>query len=260
MKAYIFIPVRLDSNRLPQKPLAQIGSRPLVSFAIEKAVSSNIGPVYVPCCSKILFPVIESYGALPVLTDPNISCGTDRIFDAITQLQSQGKKIDSSDVIINLQGDLPVFDPIVLTQLFDVFQNTETEETDIATPVIDIIESQKTKNCVTVALEKLKNEKNTLDVDYYRAFYFSRQSLFYKSLHLARHIGIYGFTYRALEKFAKALPATLEQTESLEQLRAFSLDLKITCFFVNKNSKFFSVDDHDDLVKVSQYLKSNNQL
>ena len=105
MQSAIIIPVRLASTRLPNKPLAIINGKTMIQRVYERAVQANIGEVFIACDGEKIADEVKKFGANFIITDPNLPSGTDRIYQASTQLNRE------FDVIINLQGDLPNIDP-----------------------------------------------------------------------------------------------------------------------------------------------------
>ena len=107
MKTLIVIPVRMASNRFPNKPMALIKGKPMIQRVWEQAVSSKIGDVIVACCEKEVYDFIVFLGGTAQLTDPNLPSGTDRVYAAI----QKHSNINQYDSIINLQGDMPLISP-----------------------------------------------------------------------------------------------------------------------------------------------------
>ena len=98
MNPLILIPARVASTRLPNKPLAM------------RAVASNIGDVVVACDSRAIADVVEAVGGVAVMTDPELPSGSDRIHAALGIIDPQGKY----DVVLNVQGDMPLLDPTII--------------------------------------------------------------------------------------------------------------------------------------------------
>ena len=113
MKTLILIPARMASLRFPNKPMVRIQGKPMIQRVWEQAIASNLGDVIVACSEKVVFECITSLGGRAILTDPNLPSGTDRIFEAIKNKNN----IHQFDSIINLQGDMPIIDPLDIAKV-----------------------------------------------------------------------------------------------------------------------------------------------
>ena len=105
MQPLVVIPARLNSGRLPNKMLADLGGVPLIVRTWQAAVKAEVGPVAVACADKALVEAIEQADGTAVLTDPNLPSGSDRVWAAAQALDPDGQH----EWIINLQGDTPFF-------------------------------------------------------------------------------------------------------------------------------------------------------
>ena len=105
MKNLIIIPARLESTRLPNKPLADINGEPMIAHVYKRAKEANIAKVIVAAGNVEIKEAIEDIGGEAILTNPDHASGSDRIYEAF-------RKLNRSDVelIINLQGDEPMID------------------------------------------------------------------------------------------------------------------------------------------------------
>ena len=109
-KSIIIIPSRLAATRLPNKPLININNKPLIIHVLEKAVKSQIGEVYVATCDNEIAIEVVRNGGKCIMTDSRHTTGTDRVYEATQKLNMQEK-----DLIINLQGDEPMINPLDLS-------------------------------------------------------------------------------------------------------------------------------------------------
>ena len=98
----VVIPARMQSTRLPGKPLADINGEPMIAHVWRRAIEADVGRVIVASDSEDINAVIRARGGEAVLTRPDHPSGSDRVFEAMS-------KVDRGDVevILNLQGDLP---------------------------------------------------------------------------------------------------------------------------------------------------------
>ena len=102
----------MAATRLPNKPLININNKPLIIHVFEKAVKSQIGEVYVATCDNEIALEVERNGGKCIMTDSRHTTGTDRVYEAAQKLNLQ-----ESDVIINLQGDEPMINPLDIERL-----------------------------------------------------------------------------------------------------------------------------------------------
>ena len=86
MKTLIAIPARMASVRFPNKPMIMIDGKPMIQRVWEKAIESDLGKVIVACCEDEVFNLITSIGGQAILTNPDLPSGTDRVYEAIKNL------------------------------------------------------------------------------------------------------------------------------------------------------------------------------
>ena len=244
--ATIFIPARLNSSRFPRKILEPINGKPLIVHVLERAKRAELCECYVACCCEEVKQVVESYGGKAIVTDPALPSGTDRVFAALETLTEKPK------YVINLQGDNPVFEPSILTDILEVLVSNST--IDMTTPVVlhKDLDDIKDKNVVKVVFNDM--DKNIPG----KALYFSRSPIPSGAAFFYSHVGIYAYRYDALKKFVEFPQTFLEKSESLEQLRAIQNDMNVWAVPVKNGA--ISVDVREDLQAVlkalSQYCYS----
>jgi 3-deoxy-manno-octulosonate cytidylyltransferase (CMP-KDO synthetase) len=230
----IFIPARMKATRLPNKPLADIGGKPMILHVMERAISANIGPVYVACADDEIALVVKNAGGTAILTDPNHPSGSDRIAEALSKIDPHRNIAN----IVNLQGDLPMFDPQILKLSVLLLENPSTDIGTFAN-IIENHDDIDNPNIVKVAM----SEPNANNIG--RALYFSRCAIPYQSTTYYHHVGIYIYRRNALEKFISLSPSYLEMSEKLEQLRALENNLTIDVAIINSTPP--GVDTEQDL-------------
>ncbi|GCE79195.1 3-deoxy-manno-octulosonate cytidylyltransferase [Komagataeibacter oboediens] len=241
MNPIVLIPARMASTRLPGKPLADIAGRPMIVHVLDRARAADIGPVAVATADRDIADVVERAGGTAVLTDPALPSGSDRIWQALQQLDPQGLH----DTVINLQGDLPGVDP---QNLRDVLRPLADAQTDIATlvaPVRDGAEAAA-QSVVKVACTFAP------DAQVARALYFSRLPIPWGDGPLWHHIGIYAYRRAALACFVSLPESGLEKREKLEQLRALEAGLTMGCARITTAP--FGVDTPADLERARAAL------
>ena len=233
MNPLILIPTRMGATRLPGKPLADIGGKPMIVRAYEQAVRSGL-PVAVAAGDPEIVAVIEAIGGRAVLTDPALPSGSDRIRAAVEAIDPVG----AHDAVINLQGDMPFAEPGLATACAALLR--DQPGCDIATlvaPEADITD-RSNPDVVKAVLAMTEDETRG------RALYFTRSTL-YGDGPVWRHVGIYGYRREALMRFCAAPPSPLEKREKLEQLRALELGLEIFAAVIGEAP--ISVDNPADL-------------
>src|SRR5215475_3714188 len=107
MDAIIVIPARMASTRLPGKPLAEIAGEAMIVRVWRQAVKAEVGPVLVAAADDVIVAAVERAGGRAVLTDPDLASGSDRVHEALLQIDPEREY----DAVVNLQGDLPALDP-----------------------------------------------------------------------------------------------------------------------------------------------------
>ena len=109
----IIIPSRMESKRLPGKPLLDIEGTPMVIRVAKQAIKSNSGLVYIACCDEEVYKTAQNYGINVIMTNTDHSSGTDRIYEAFKNINNTEK----IDTIINLQGDMPTISSSTISNL-----------------------------------------------------------------------------------------------------------------------------------------------
>ena len=241
MNPIVVIPSRMASTRLPGKPLALIGGKPMIVQVLERAREADIGPVAVACAEPEIAEAVRLAGGIAVLTDPSLPRGSDRVQAALAQLDPMGLH----DVVVNLQGDLPTIPPVqiraVLTPLSDLAIDIATLVAPIETPDEAALPSVVKAAC---AFDQGRAVSPAL--------YFSRAAIPAGEGPLWHHIGIYAFRRAALARFVSLPESPLERRESLEQLRALEAGMRIACARVEHAP--FGVDTAADLERARAQL------
>lgn len=242
MKIVCVIPARYASTRLPGKPLADIAGKPMVVRTYGRALlAKKPSEVIVAVDDERVLSAVQSAGGKAVMTAKNHPTGTDRLAEV-------AEKFPDADVIINIQGDEPLIDPQIIDALAQVF--VDDESLQMATVKTPMTEEEKNKP----GNVKVVTDKNEF------ALYFSRSLIPYPrentGVTVYKHIGIYGYRRDFLLQYAKMQPTPLEQTESLEQLRALENGYKIKVITTDKH--FVGVDTPEDLAEVNKIYQNLN--
>jgi 3-deoxy-manno-octulosonate cytidylyltransferase (CMP-KDO synthetase) len=218
----VVIPARLHSTRLPAKALADLGGEPMVVHAWRSAMAAQVGRVVVATDSEQIQAVVERAGGEAVMTRADHQSGSDRVFEAVTQVDAKG----AYDLILNLQGDLPVLDAGLAR---DCLAPLREAGPDIATIAAEIKngEDRDDPNVVKVVGTPTGAPRRL------RALYFTRATAPYGEGPLYHHFGIYAYRRAALERFVHLAPSGLEKREKLEQLRALEDGMRIDVSLVD---------------------------
>jgi 3-deoxy-manno-octulosonate cytidylyltransferase (CMP-KDO synthetase) len=241
MNPILLIPARLAATRLPRKPLAEIAGVPMIVRVMRQAMAAELGPVVVAAGEPEIAAVVEKAGGRAVLTDPNLTSGSDRVHAALEALDPKGRH----DLVVNLQGDLPVLDP---GQIRTVVAALEESGADIATLAAEITDYAERDNPNVVKAVVAWRSDGQLG----RALYFTRAAAPFGGGPLFHHVGIYGFRRAALARFVSLPPSSLEQREKLEQLRA--LESNMTIAVARVDSVPLSIDTLADLDRANQFF------
>jgi len=237
----IVLPARMASTRLPGKPLADIGGRPMIAHVVERALAAKVGPVVVACCEPEVARAATRAGAETVMTDPDLPSGSDRVWAAVQAIDPQGKH----EVIVNLQADLPTLEPVLIR---DAITPLADPAVDIATVVARIVDPAEVTDpgVVKAAVGLAPGQRIG------RALYFSRMPIPGGEGPHYHHIGLYVYHRGVLNAFCDLPPGVLEQREKLEQLRALENHMRIDAVLVDAVP--LGVDTPADLEKARALL------
>ncbi|TSJ64815.1 3-deoxy-manno-octulosonate cytidylyltransferase [Starkeya sp. 3C] len=236
----ILIPARMASTRLPGKPLADLGGRPMIVEVARRSAAADVGRVVVATDDEGVCAAVEKAGFEVVMTRADHTTGSDRIFEALGHIDPARR----ASRIINVQGDLPTLDPALICAAIDLLDDPAV---DIGTLAAEI----------TVAAERtnpnvVKAVGSPLSPDRQRALYFTRATAPYGEGPLFHHIGLYAYRRAALERFVALPPSPLEQREKLEQLRALEAGMRIDVAIVDTVP--LGVDTPEDLERAREIL------
>lgn len=251
MKVWGLIPARFASTRFPGKPLKKLKDKEILSWVIDLCLKSkSLDTVVVATDHADIFNLAQSKSVLTVMTSENCATGTDRLHEAIQNLKKQGHIISDEDVVINIQGDEPLLPEAYIDLLAHAFKaDSHLQMATLCHPLQpDDIEN---KNAVKV----LVNTHS--EAIYFSRFSipFSRESVSKEKLDLGlvqKHIGLYGYKVSFLNKFCQQEQAFIEKMESLEQLRALFMGIKIKVISVEKPT--YGVDTPEDLEKLEKLV------
>ena len=235
MKKIVVIPARIQSERLPEKPLRLILNKPMINWTFEAGLQSSADIVRVATDSKKIYDLFSNDNA--VMTSSSHLSGTDRVNEAVSKIG-----LSDEDVIINVQGDEPFISPEDINNLFDLISK---KEISMATLYSDI-----------KSLDELKDSnKVKILVNDGIASNFFRETSLNKNIFI--HQGIYAFKYKTLKSFVSWKLSDNEKKYRLEQFRASDNGIKINA--IKSVSKIhLGVDTEDDLKKANEIAKNDS--
>ena len=234
------IPARYSSTRFPGKPLADINGKFMIQHVYERALKAkSLCGVLIATDDERIFNAAKNFNADVVMTDSNLPNGTARCEQAARKLNQE---IDS---VINIQGDEPLLDPLMIDEVAELLNGCEA-----ATLCSELKEDFENPNIVKVVMSQDKY-----------ALYFSRSLIPYQrnknlNIKIYQHIGIYGYSFEFLKKYVNLEPTPLSETESLEQLKILEHGYKIKIKVTDSKIKSLGVDTPEDLEKVREIIKN----
>jgi 3-deoxy-manno-octulosonate cytidylyltransferase (CMP-KDO synthetase) len=252
MSVVAIIPARYGSTRLPGKPLANIGGKPMIQHVYESTSKApGLERVLVATDDRRIERVVKSFGGDVLMTSRRHASGTDRLAEVARKIKA--------DWLVNVQGDLPfIHEETIARAVTPMRRNPALPMGTVCTPIHDIKEWHN-PNVVKVLRDRAGF-----------ALYFSRAPVPYlrqgdldrsrgkvrgmRRLWGFRHLGLYVYKRDFLLKFARLQPTALEQIESLEQLRALENGYRIYVAQVDERS--IEVDTPADLKKAARYLQT----
>jgi 3-deoxy-manno-octulosonate cytidylyltransferase (CMP-KDO synthetase) len=243
MKQIALIPARFGSSRFPGKPLALILGKPLIQWVYERALQvKDLDGVWVATDDGRIRDCVASFGGRVVMTRADHPSGSDRLAEAATLLN-----LAPEDIVVNIQGDQPVFPPDLISQLSGVL--ARDPGVVMVTPIKRVSDPAVAANPNTV---KVVFDRAG------RALYFSRSPLpFWRdgdTPYYYRHIGIYAYRVQFLQEFVQLPPGRWEAAEKLEQLRALEHGFPI--HIVETEGDTREVDTPADARLVEEFLRN----
>ena len=229
------IPARMESKRLPGKPLIEIGGVSMIRRVYESVVKSNLfDKIIVATPNQEIHDHVNEFGKAIITSNDPLN-GTERVFEAY-------KKLDEKfDFIVNIQGDEPFIKKEQLSDLISICK----EPNKICTLVK---KEEYSDNLERESVMKVVINSNS------EAMYFSRSLIPYQIVkkNYLKHICIYAYDPSTLKKIISLPESSLEKYESLEQLRWLENGFKINVKITNLDS--FSIDTKEDLILAENYI------
>lgn len=250
----VVVPARYASTRLPGKPLADIGGKPMVVRTLERAQASGARSVWVATDHAEVEAAVNACGGKALLTRADHPSGTDRLAEVVDKL---GWPDDA--IVVNVQGDEPLIDPAVISAVARAL--ADDPQAAIATAVHAIHSAADFFNPAVVKVVADQHDN---------ALYFSRapmpwardafardQSALPADLPALRHVGLYAYRAGFLRHYAALAPSPLESVEMLEQLRALWHGYRIKLIRL-ASAPPAGVDTPEDLARVRAFFDAAN--
>jgi 3-deoxy-manno-octulosonate cytidylyltransferase (CMP-KDO synthetase) len=247
----VAIPARYASTRLPGKPLSLIGGEPMVLHVARRALAAGAREVWIATDDRRIAAALEGLeGVRVAMTSVDHASGTDRLAEC-----GRIAGWAAEQIVVNLQGDEPFAPAAGIRAVAALLANGDAPMSTLATPVEDAA-TLFDPNAVKVVRNALGDAMyfSRAPIPWHRdAFAESRDVL--PNGQWLRHIGIYGYRAGFLQQFAQLPPATLEQVESLEQLRVMEAGYRIA---VGLSPEVFppGIDTAEDLARANQWFAS----
>ncbi len=228
------IPARFAASRFPGKLMQDLAGKPVIVRTYEAAIRTALfDDVFVVTDSPLIYETIISEGGRAIMSREEHECGSDRIAEAVENLDA--------DIIVNVQGDEPFTDSESLAVLLDVFTNDPGKEIDLASLMTHISDWDEIRNPNTVKV--IVDSRNF-------ALYFSRSPIpYHRNTDVDpmyyKHKGIYAFRKSALMDFRRLPMLPLEMTEKIEAIRYLEYGKKIK--MVETRVTGIEIDTPEDL-------------
>ncbi len=251
----VVIPARYGSTRLPGKPLLNIAGKPMIAHVCQRALEANAEQVVVATDDQRILAAVKQLGLQVIMTDPDHQSGSERIAEVADTLNWP-----NDDIIVNLQGDEPLIPPDYINNVASALGGQN--KAGMATLAAEIHDPDEifNPNIVKVVVDKAAY-----------ALYFSRAAIPWDRAsfpthvntdnphqRFLRHIGMYAYTVKFLQRYCAWRSSPLEAIESLEQLRVLWYGEKILVHIVEKTPEA-GVDTEEDLKRVANMMNKKNR-
>ena len=243
LKTIAMIPARYEASRFPGKLMKDLEGKPVILRTYEAAVQTQLfDTVYVVTDSELIYETITGAGGHAIMSQQEHSCGSDRIAEAVADLDI--------DIVVNVQGDEPFTNTEDMRNVLQVFYEKDADAIDLASLMTLILKIED--------IENPNNVKVIVDQASF-ALYFSRapipyrrdrdvESVYYK------HKGIYAFRKQAVLDFAKLPMRMLEAAEKIEAICYLEYGKRIK--MVPSDAPAIGIDTPQDLEEARAILKN----
>ncbi len=236
------IPSRYGSSRFEGKPLALVAGKPMIQRVYEQAQKSKaVSKTIVATDDKRIFDAVKAFGGEAVMTSDRCRSGSDRVAQTADILN-----LDPDNIIINIQGDQPIFNPETLEEMIAPFEN----DPDLVMSTLAFKIQDKRE------ITDPKDVKVTFDKNKF-AMYFSRAQIPFPrdkdtNAEFYKHLGFYAYKKKFLDKLVNLPTGTCEHIEKLEQLRVLEYGFKIKVVITQYDSP--EIDLPEDIKRIEAKL------
>ncbi len=238
MNAIGIIPARYGSTRFEGKVLAELMDKPVIEHVYETAKRSRmLDRLLVATDDERILKCVKSFGGRATLTSTDHLTGTDRLTEVVNPIDVK--------IIVNIQGD----EPLIHHTMIDELVRTMLEDSSIT---------------MATVIKRIENKDEIMDPNVVKvvvdrdgfALYFSRSPVPFekgaKSKIFYKHLGLYAYTKDFLFTFTNLPKSKLEETESLEQLRALEHGYRIKT--IETDYETVGIDTPEDMEKAKKLL------
>jgi 3-deoxy-manno-octulosonate cytidylyltransferase (CMP-KDO synthetase) len=238
-KVGAFIPARYAATRFPAKLMQMLGDKTVIRHTYDNTKATGLfDEVYVVTDSEIIFNEIISNGGKAIMSKKEHESGSDRIAEAIEDLDI--------DIVVNVQGDEPFVKREPLEKVLACFEDAKVQVASL----MQVLTNQTSivdPNYVKVVVDKNSN-----------ALFFSRSVIPYPRstdipITYYEHVGVYAFKKQALIDFTNWPMSPLEAAEKIECLRYLENGVSIKMAITNYMG--VEIDTPEDLIKAAELLK-----
>jgi len=247
----VVIPARYASSRLPGKPLADIGGRPMVLHVLERALLAGAESVVVATDDARVQQAVEAAGYQALMTSPEHRSGTERLVEVAETL---GWSDDT--LVVNVQGDEPLIDPVLIREAArQLVLHGDAVMATLAHPIHDHADFVN-PNVVKVVADEAGYALyfSRAPIPWPRDAFAERQPMPHE-LGALRHIGLYAYRAGFLRTYAGLASSPLERYEMLEQLRVLWHGHRIS-LGITPVAPAPGVDTPEDLARIRALFKA----
>ena len=248
MKIIGMIPARMASSRFPGKPLAKIHGVPMIGHCYKRTnMSGLLDECYVATPDQEIYEFIESIDGKVVMTSHSHEMCNDRVVEAVNFIENE--KQTKFDIVVNIQGDLPMIFPEMVDKLITPIIQDEHIQTTTMMEEVKTLEEFLDPNRVKVVFD-LNNNAVLLT----REPVPSRHK-FNGDYNKYKHVAIRAYKRNLFSKIENLSMSPMEEIEGIDDLRLIENGIKIRVVFTEKITE--TVDTQDDLNKVIEMMKTD---
>ena len=239
------IPARYAASRFPGKMMKDLAGKPVIQRTYESTVRTGLfDDVYVVTDSAKIYELITSGGGKAIMSKATHDCGSDRIAEAVADLDV--------DIVVNVQGDEPFTTREDLAPVLDVFYGEDAASIDLASVMMPMVSPEDIAN---------PNHVKVIVDAYDFALYFSRSPIPFirdavTQVPIYKHKGIYAFRKQAIQDFAALPMRPLEAAEKIECIRFLEYGKKIK--MIRSSRLAIGIDTPEDLSKAVEIYKKGD--